>query len=416
MHPVIRLAALLMAAGTLPWPVVALAQPAAVQPSAPTALADAVESAWQRAQAAADARGQQQRAQAEQAVAASLWAAPPAIELSHRDDRWQTNAGSRETEVGLAWPLWLPGQRAAARHTADAAVAQAAAAAQAARLRIAGEVRAAGWNVLALDADAALAEAHAQALQRLADDTERRVRAGDLARTDLLAARAEQLAAQAQLADARQRLEAARLQWTALTGRPAPLDAAALAEAAVAADGAALAAHPELQLALQTVEHARRRIDQLTAARSDPPELAVGVRQDVSGRAEPTANSVLLRIRVPLGTADRNQPLRAAAQAELDSALAAEQRLRARLQAELAVARGAYAATDAQLALENERAALLRDRAALVDRSFRAGETALPDQLRTVAAAAQAERALARAKAALGADRARLNQALGRTP
>jgi cobalt-zinc-cadmium efflux system outer membrane protein len=94
-------------------------------------------------------------------------------------------------------PLWLPGQRAARAGTADAAAAQAQAAEQVARLRLAGELREAAWQLAAPAGRGGPGRHAGQALKQLADDVERRVRAGDLARADSLAAQAEQLAATA---------------------------------------------------------------------------------------------------------------------------------------------------------------------------------------------------------------------------
>ena len=205
----------------------AWAQPATSPPVGPTATASAdaassavvslrtaFDAAWQRAVAAREADGQRRRADVERTSAARLWAAPPTLELSHRDDRLHGNAGRRETEIALAVPLWLPGQRAARAGTADAAAAQAQAAEQVARLRLAGELREAAWQLAGLQADVAQADAQALSLRQLADDVQRRVRAGDLARADSLAAQAEHLAATAAVADARQRLLSARARWT----------------------------------------------------------------------------------------------------------------------------------------------------------------------------------------------------------
>jgi len=242
-------------------------------------LAAALDAAWQRAVAARESEGQRRRAEAEQMAAGSLWAAPPALELSHRDDRWQSKAGRRETEVGVAVPLWLPGQRAARGAAAQSAVAQADAAALVARLRLAGELREAAWAVVALQAESAQTDALTSALGLLADDVERRVRAGDLARADALAAQAEHLAARAQQAETLQRLQAGRTRWTLLTGSTA----APALDASMAADATGespASSHPELQLARQTSEHARKRLDLVRQSRRDAPELTLGVRQD----------------------------------------------------------------------------------------------------------------------------------------
>lgn len=393
-----------------------LVAPAAT-PGAPPAtisLREALDAAWQRAVSAREADGQRRRADAERITAARLWAAPPTLELSYRDDRLQSNAGEREAEVGIAVPLWLPGQRAARAGTADATAAQAQAAEQAARLRLAGELREAAWQVAALQAEVNEADAQAMALRQLADDVERRVRAGDLARADSLAAQAEQLAAAAALADARQRLQAAQARWTLLTGLTALPDLSGTAATDPAA--ADVARHPEWQLATESTELARKRLDLTRHSRRDAPELTVGVRQETPGRGETSQGSLVVGLRLPFGTDDRNRPLEAAALSELDIAHTHEQRLRERLDSDLAAAHDAQRSAQEQLDAETARARLLRERATLVDKSFRAGETSLPDLLRALTAAAQADSAVARQTAALGLARARLQQALGLVP
>lgn len=374
-------------------------------------LRAALDAAWQRAVAAREAEGQRRRAEADRAVASSLWAASPSLAMSHRDDRLQGNAGRRETEIGVAVPLWLPGQRAARAGTAEAAATQALAAEQVARLRLAGELREAAWQVAALQAELAQAEAQAQALKQLADDVDRRVRAGDLARADALAAQAEQLAASALKTDVQQRLQAARSRWTLLTG----LTAAPDLKTDLATDAPA-AAHPELQFASQSTELARQRVELMRRSRRDAPELTVGVRQDTPGRAESSQGSLVVGLRLPFGTDDRNGPLEAAALTELDVAQTQEQRLRERVDSDIAAARDAQRSAQAQLGAETARARLLPERATLIDKSFRAGETPLPDLLRALAAASQADSAAARQTAALGLARARLQQALGLLP
>jgi len=401
------------------------AQPAAspdrAQAAAPSAsgaatgsvtLRAALDAAWPRAVAARESEGQRRRAEADRTVAGSVWAAPPSLELSHRNDRLQGNAGRREAEIGMAVPLWLPGQRAARAGTADAAAAQALAAGQVARLRLAGELRDAAWQLAAAQAELDQADTQAQGLKRLADDVERRVRAGDLARADALAAQAEQLAATALQSDVRQRLQAARARWSLLTGL------AAMPDTTASSDGPAgsVPPHPELQLASQSTELARQRVALMRRSRRDAPELTVGVRQDTPGRGEASQGSLVVGLRLPFGSDDRNRPLEAAALSELDIAQTHEQRLRERLDSEVAAARDALRSAQAQLDAETSRSRLLRERAALIDKSFRAGETPLPDLLRALTAAAQADSAAARQTAALGLARARLQQAFGLLP
>jgi outer membrane protein TolC len=382
--------------------------------AAPVSLRVALDAAWKRAVAAREAQGQRRRADADRLASGRPWAAAPSLELSHRDDRLHGNAGRRETEVGIAMPIWLPGQRAARAGSADAAAAQAQSAEQVARLRLAGEVREAAWQLATLQAEARQAEAQTTALRQLADDVDRRVRAGDLARADSLAAQAEVLAASAEVADARRRLVVAQARWSLLTGLAALPDLSGIpAPDPAVAD---VAAHPEWQLANQSTELARKRLDLVRHSRRDAPELTVGVRQDLPGRGEASQGSLAVGLRLPFGTDDRNRPLEAAALSDLDIAQTHEQRLRERLDSEIAAAREVQRSTQVQLDAETTRTRLLRERAALIDKSFRAGETPLPDLLRALDAAARADSAVTRQTAALGHARARLQQALGLLP
>ena len=393
---------------------------ATASPVAPT-LAQAVESAWQRTTQAREAEGQTQRAAAERVAISSLWAAPPALEFSYRDDRWQTSAGRREAEAGLAWPLWLPGQRNArgAAVAADAELSQAAV--QAGRLHFAGLVREAAWGIAAQKAGSDLADAQVRSLHEISDDVRRRVKSGDLAHADALAAQSEALAAQSAQLAARQRLSASQSQWMTLTGIALAPDLTSVPVsdgAAVSPGGAhfAVETHPDARVAALTVERARKRLDVVAATRRDPPELLLRIRQDIPGRGESAQNSIGVGLRIPLGTASRNQPLQAAALSELDVALTTKQRTEERLAADAAMAQAAVHTAEQQLEAERQRSALLRERASLIDRSFKAGETPLPELLRALAAATQADTSFARQQVALGLALARLQQSLGILP
>ncbi|MBC7833310.1 MAG: TolC family protein [Hyphomicrobium sp.] len=391
-----------------------MAQPIAApdDPRGAVPLAVALDAAWARATAAREADGRMRVAEAERSAASSLWPAAPALLLSHRNDRLPGARGNRESEAGLALPLWLPSQRAARRAAAESTIDLTQADIAAERLRLAGELRDAAWSLQARVAEKTAAYRQAQSLTTLADDTERRVRAGDLAPADALSARAELLAARALSLEADQQIRVARSRWAQLTGLTTDPDLSTVrAEAVVPA----APDHPELRQARQAVEQARRRADLFRASRRDPPELSIGVRreQNLNERAQ---NGVVVGFRLPFGTDARNQPLEAAALSALGTAEVTLARLQERLEIETATARATVAGADEQLEAETARSRLLRERAELIDRSFRAGETALPELLRALAAAAQAEGAVVRQQAALGLARARLEQALGWMP
>ncbi|HEY0956433.1 MAG TPA: TolC family protein [Roseateles sp.] len=378
----------------------------------PLTLARAVDAAWQRTQAGAGAQAQKLRAEAERDAAASLLASPPSLALSQRGDRWQDNTGAREREIGIALPLWLPGQRAALQAAAEAELKSASAGADLARLRLAGQLRELAWNLAGLRAEVRSLQAQHSYLQALAADVERRVGAGDLARTDTLAAQGESLDNQAELLAAEQRLQAERERWLALTGLSAEEVEAGEPEAA----SLEIDTHPQLVQLAHIAEAARRQLDAARRNLAEAPELSVGYRHERDAYGQSGRGSVTVGLRIPFGTAQRNAPLRATAQGVLDQALAEQDRTRLELSAELAIARDALQSAARQMAVQGERAGLLRQRAELLDQSFRAGETALPELLLAAQAAARADAALARQQAALGAARARLLQATGVLP
>lgn len=375
-------------------------------------LAAALETAWQRALAASEASGRSRIAEARIAAAGSPWAAPPAFDIFQRENRLLRDTGQRETEVGVSWPMWLPGQRDARQRAARGELDLASASTQQMRLGLAGELRELVWAAAALRAVLEESRLHADSLDGLAADVGRRVEAGELAHADLLAARAEVQLAHAAVMDTEQQQHTVASRWGVLTGGlPLPTDAEEQTDAAPDMEN-----HPELVAAQAKVELALRRLDAVRLDRHDPPELTVRYRHDEPGAGLPAQDSIGLGVRIPLGTADRNLERDATVQAELERARVQVERTRERIRADVALATQALSTAAAVLDTTRMRAALLAERAALLDRGFRAGESALPELLRVRAAVAQAQQGLLRQQAAFGLARARLHQSFGLLP
>ena len=376
----------------------------------------ALQAAWQRSVVAKETAGQRQRAVAEKAVTDVPWSAPPAIEFSRRDDR-TSPTGARETEVGMAFPLWWPGQRNAQAQRTETAVTQAAAIETVEKLRLAGQLRELAWEWEQIQAEADAIRSQVGSLATLAGDVERRVKAGDLAPADGMAARAEWLAAQAQHAEVLQRLREVRARWTVVTGLPnRPLAISDPGTLTVAPSTPKEHTHPEIILARSNRELAEKALTLVRISKADAPELSLGVRQDSSVKQATAPHSVVIGLRVPFGPQSRNLPRLATAQVAQEVAQTEELRIEERLASESAVAREALVAAQGQYEALRQRAALLRERAQLIERSFRAGETALPELLRTLAAATTADAAMLRQRAAWGLAHARLEQSLGILP
>lgn len=380
----------------------------AAQGAGARALRAAFESAWILSVESIQAEGHSLKAQAERNAAASLLAAPAAVELDHREGRG--SGTSRESEAALVLPLWQPGQRRARGAAADADAAFAQAELAAARLRIAGEVREAAWQVFAAQGGERAARLHSEALAALAGDVDRRVQAGDLAPADAMAATAESLLARAAHGDAQNRVEAARARWTLLTGLPS-LDE--VTETTAAATGVE---HPALARARAAVDRAQRQLDYVKASSRDPLELSLKVWRETPDTNLPAQNGGGVALRIPFGGPVRNAAREAEAIAALEQARAEERRVARRTESELRTARASAQTARQRLDSEQAREKLLRERAELIEKSFRAGETPLPELLRARDAAAQAYAASVRQSAQLGAARARLLQALGVLP
>ena len=386
-----------------------------VSPTAATGsftLNQALEAAWQRSLEVSESRSRYALVQAEQTVNQSWLVAAPAISMGQREGRAGAPAGSRETELGLAFSLWWPGQRAAGGQAAQSQLGLSHATEQAERLRLAGRLREAIGALHLAEAELHQVERQVQDLGQLTQDAERRVRAGDLAPSDALAARAELLGAQAQAGAARQALAVQQAHWHLLTGvPPLKLQTRAAPVLAQLPD-----THPELVLASAAVDLGQRRAELARVQRPDSPELSLGMRQERPGLGAGLQSSVVVALRVPVGGKVYQQPRIAAALGELDIAQTQAQRTRERLTAEVTLAQRQMSLSQAQLQAERERAQLLAERARLIDKSFRAGESALPDMLRALAAAASAESALARQQINHQTAIARIEQALGLLP
>lgn len=406
-------------AGTLA-PASPLAPQTTPQATAEPTLADAIEQAWQRAIQAAQARSEAAQALAGQAQSAPWLAGAPSLSLSHRSDRWHQDRGQNEQELALALPLWWPGQRGARQAEAAASLGAADQRSQALRWQLATEVRLAAWGLQGAQQALQASEQALAQLQALSQDVSRRVRAGDLAPADEMAAQAEALAAHKQVLAQQLGLQQALASWQQLTGlastpampdvQPAPTPPPAQA---TGPDGTI---HPEALLAERDVAVAEARLAAARHPQMDAPELSIGLRRDVAAQGSHAERSLTLGLRLPLGTEARQQGPQRIAQAELALARTQQARTLERLHTERALAEQGLQAAQAQLASDTARCALLAQRATLIAQAFRAGEAALPDLLRAMDATHQAQAELARQRAATGQAQARLHHAQGTQP
>ena len=354
-----------------------------------------------------------QTAGAEQAAARAWLPGAPVLEVGWRTDQFTRNAGARESELGVALPLWLPGQRLASAQQAEAAAALAQASASAQRVQLAQALLDAAAAVQQQRLALVLRTAEVEALRQLAADMQRLLAAGERARTDSLAAQAELLQAQALLQQARSALQSAELHWQGLTG----LSAIPALEALQAqAPPSALAQHPLLREAAAHSQWAQRQLALVERSRRAAPELQTRWVQQVEARGAAATQSLGLSLRIPLHSPAQHSPQLLAAQGAYAQAQARQQELEWQLQAQWAQQQATLTGMTHQIAHASQRAGQLQERAALIEKSFRSGETALADWLRTRAAASEAEAALQTLRLQQQIAQARLQLSLGILP
>jgi cobalt-zinc-cadmium efflux system outer membrane protein len=369
-----------------------------------------LDEAWARQPHAQTLEARRAEIDARRRAADHPFAGPPVLGLANRNDRLGRDRGQWENEIEIAAPLWLPGQQTARRQLAAAESDEGEAAGREARLQLAGELRSLVWQAIAAR-DEALAQAErARAARALAADVERRVRAGDLARTDLLAAETEAMGAEAAAADAAARREQALERLRRLTGRDA-LPEPSLEQAREPAD-----AHPRLVAALQSLRRAESRLRMVAGTTRDNPEVGVQLRRERDAYGQDARDSVRFAIRIPLATEDRNNPLLTAATTEVVAAAGTHRQVALTIESEARAAVLALDNAEQQVTLAQRRQALAAERLQLLRRAFDLGELGLPELLRAQVAARESDLELVRLRAERGHAIARLNQARGVLP
>ncbi len=375
-------------------------------------LKDAVEAAWQRSPQglSTTARSEESRARVD---AANRWfAEPPAISIGQRTDRLGKNGGARENELELSLPIRAWNSRATDQVLAEAEHTQQLARLQYAKWQLAGEVRETYWNSRLAEMERVLASQKLAATNQIANDTARRVKAGELARIDQNRVEAERDAAEIAKLEATIKARQTAQDFTLLTGLPV---GEAVGESAQT-NAFVWQSHPTYIQQRATIEVAKARADQAGKVSRDPLEFTLATSRERDSLTEPSKSAARIGIRIPIATDSRNKPRiaeTAAARVEAEALLPLiEQRLRA----EYATAVESLTGWQSLATSAARRAVLTRDTAQLVENSFQLGETDLPTRLRAEQERFEAERMAARASIERHRAISNLNQSSGLLP
>lgn len=384
---------------------------AAVASAHADTLREVFEKAWAKSPEGRTVEAKREEAAASRTAGESLFPGAPTVGAFQRTDRWNDNLGTRESEINVSLPLWLPGQKAARQALAEADGEENQRAVAATRLAVAGELRQALWTLTLARSEVEIAAESLATAVQLEADVGRRLKAGEIARTDLLLAKQETASARTALADAESRAVRSRQRYRVLTGSDRLPDDPQ--EPVV--PGSTGAVHPRLAAGLALVERARAGLQLARESRREAPSIGFQYRRDRELTGTTPRDSIGFAITIPLAVEVRNAPLIASANTSLTQADAQYQRLIAEIEAEQheAEAQLEAARVGAEQAVEREQAAA--ERLALIRRSFALGESALVELLRAQFQATEARLELARSRARLGAAHASLNQARGIT-
>jgi cobalt-zinc-cadmium efflux system outer membrane protein len=384
--------------------------------SGSVSLKNVFDTAWQRQPEAHALQSRRDAAQAQAKAALMLSPEPPSLDISQRSDQMTGNNGSRETEVGIAIPIWLPGQRTASTDLAQAEISLVERKLLATQLRLAASVRDAWWGWLRARVDAELASEQLANALRLAADVAKRTNAGDLAKSDQHQAEGAVAAAQAHAAQAQAASAAALAQVMSLAGRTAQADLTVNAAAEPTPSSTISVGHPLLAELEDRITMAERTAQLISTQKRSNPELTVATTRGRGAFGDRYGQTVLIGIRVPFGSGPRYDARIATAQAEaieVQSKLILE---RDQIQADQRGAASRLEAVRTQLVAAQRREMLANESRGFFDKSFRLGETDLPTRLRIEAEAAEAARQAARSRIDLASAISALRQSLGLLP
>lgn len=351
--------------------------------------------------------------EARAAVAEGLLPGAPAVSVRHQNDLIGSGRNLREWEAALELPVWLPGQRAARESVAHQAGASLDASQGYLMLDLAGQVRETVWDVTLNQNNLALAEQRLVTAQQLQLDVEKRWKAGELAKTDVMLAQNEALQAQTALLRAQADLKHAEHRYWMLTGLK---EIPAIAEESQSTRSEINDNHPILADAIKRVDLARDERTLANVEKRENPQLIVSARHERGAFDNAFDSSVGMAIRIPLDAKVRSAPVLANAEMGLAQASSERDRRMLNLQTILHEADHNLEVTRSELKIVEQQNRLAQENLRLAKKAFDLGESDLVSLMRVQAMAQEAERALRNRQIQLQLDIARYNQAVGVLP
>jgi outer membrane protein, heavy metal efflux system len=299
-------------------------------------------------------------------------------------------------------PLWNLGQRDAEQEYGIKAEHSADLQSEATKLRIAGLVRSALWDIEMQQVRYEQARAEIDVFERLLAKVERRVELGDLPRADVLLAQTELLQKLSTLTQAEAELMHARKRYssiTQLTKVPAAY------QEKLAALKKLEFSHPAFVAINSQIERKQAEVKALKLTGSGQTNLTVGVNSDRPSNRDQRSNnteSFNIGVNIPFGGDEYYAPQVAALNVELNRLIADREQL--------------FRVNQAELEIANELKRVAEEHLGMMQLSFSVGEINLMDLLKVQSRAQQAILGAKEWAIMLERDIALYNQAVGVLP
>ncbi|PPK78217.1 outer membrane efflux protein [Methylobacter tundripaludum] len=312
-------------------------------------------------------------------------------------------------------PLWNLGQRDAEQRAAKLAENSAVSQAEAVKLRVAGLIRAALWNMALANLSYEQAKAELTLTDQLLAKVQRRVELGDLPRADLLLAQSESLQKRSAATLAEAELMHARKRYTSITQMtkiPGTYQEKLVELTAIQQN------HPALAAINGQIERKQAELNAVKLVGSGQTNVAVGINSDRFTN-DPRSNqteSFNIGVTVPFGGSAHLARQVAAVNVELNRLIAEREQLSRDLEQAHHEAEHNLEVNRAELGIANELQQVAEEHLKMTQLSFSVGEIDLMDLLKIQSRTQQAVLNAKQRAIMLQRDIALYNQAIGVMP
>lgn len=351
-----------------------------------------------------------------------------AAALAQRGDSWTAGASQaglrfQEATSGtlhyidgtVQVPLWNLGQRDAEQKTAKLAESSAMSQADAVKLRVAGLIRAALWDMTLANLSYEQAKTELALTDQLLAKVQRRVELGDLPRADLLLAQSESLQkrsaatlAEAELMHARKRYSTI----TQMTKIPGDFQEQLVGLTEIQQN------HPALVAINSQIERKQAELNAVKLVGSGQTNVAVGINSDrfTNDERSNQTESFNIGVTVPFGGSAHLAPQVAAVNVELNKLIAEREQLSRDLEQAHHEAEHNLEVNRAELGIAGELKQVAEEHLKMTQLSFSVGEIDLMDLLKIQSRTQQAVLNAKQRAVMLQRDIALYNQAVGVMP